>query len=88
MTKKKTKKETKIAKAASPIEETIKSCDAGILVVVKNGNVEVVGIKNTNFAYEAIGLMTSALNTYNIRPILNNTANNSKVLIDLIKKAK
>lgn len=82
MAKKQTKKESKVAKKANPVEATINACDAGILVTVKDGNVEVTGIKNIGFAYEAVGLMTSALNTYNIRPIINNQNRNAKIILD------
>lgn len=86
---KKTKKEKKVAKVANPIEDLIKNADSGIIVTARNGNIEVTGIKNINFAYEAKGLLVGAMDSYTIRPIanmLNSYTNNT--LAQLTKAVK
>ena len=95
MNAKKTKKEKKVEKVANPIEEMINNADSGIMITAKNGNVEVTGIKNVNFSYEAKGLLLGALDSYSLRPMLNalnnhakNTANHINAMATSLKESK
>ena len=83
---KKTKKEKKVEKVANPLEEMIKNCDEGILITAKNGNIEVTGIKNVNFAHTAKGLLVGALDSYTTRPTLNLINSYSKNIVGHLDK--
>lgn len=61
--------------AAEELEKKLGVADAAILVTATHGNIEVVGLKNTNYAYQAKGLLHGALDSYIVIPI-NRTLNN------------
>jgi len=85
--KKQTKKEKKVEVKANPLEEMIKNCDEGIIITAKNGNIEITGIKNVNFAHTAKGLLVGALDSYTTRPVLNLINSYSKNVVAHITKA-
>lgn len=58
------------------LEDVINKADSALIITATKGNIEVLGIKNANFAYQAKGLMVGALDSYLVRPI-------SSVLRDL-----
>ena len=67
--KKKDKQKTEQDPSA-PIVNKIKEADKGVLILSKNGHVEVIGVKNTNFALEAKGLIRAALDVYLARDVM------------------
>ena len=67
-TKKKLNKKEK--KTENYIENLVSASDECILVYAMNGNVMITGIKNVTKVYRAKGLLISALDNYNIQPII------------------
>jgi len=78
-------KDKKIQEASNSLNEIIKDVDQAVLITAKRGNIEVTGIKNTNYAHEAKGLIIGALDSYNIRPITSTINNYTKTVASLIK---
>jgi len=68
------------------LSELIKNSDQAILITAKQGNIEVSGIKNINFSYEAKGLIIGALDRYSIRPIINSVNSYTDTMLSHIKK--
>jgi len=90
----KLKSKEKTKESSNSLTDTIKDSDQAILITAKRGNVEVLGIKNTNYAHEAKGLIHGALDTYSARPVTNavnsytdNMTSHIKRLGDELKKA-
>lgn len=69
--KQKSVKSKKAKTAKSSINDLINEADSALVITAKNGMVQVLGIKNANYAYQAKGLMQGALDTYLVRPISN-----------------
>lgn len=61
--------------------DIIKDSEQAVVVTVAKGKIEVTGLKNINYAYEAKGLLIGAMDTYNSRPIINILNNNTRALL-------
>lgn len=88
MVRKKTNKKEIVKKTTPKKQETtttlsdiIRDADEAIVITSIKGNIEVTGIKNINYAYEAKGLLIGAIDTYNSRPIINGLNNNTRAII-------
>ncbi len=98
--KSKKSKEKKNVNAPTPnaaqveLDEMLKTADSAVVITASKGVVDVRGIKNINYAYEAKGLLIGALDSYLVIPISKTlrTVNDANVrmyfnTIQEIKKA-
>lgn len=78
---KKSTPKTKKVENKTTLGDIIKNADQAVLVISNKGTIQVTGIKNINYAYEAKGLLVGAMDNYNCRPVINGLNNNTKALL-------
>jgi len=80
----------KVVKNVAPIVDKttlgdiIKDADQAVVVTSTKGRIEITGIKNINYTYEAKGLLVGAMDIYNIRPIITGLNSNTRALLSHI----
>jgi hypothetical protein len=70
MTKKKKKLNEQEKEVESAIDKLVSESEECVIVTSSKGNIQVTGIKNVTYSHQAKGLLMGAIDTYNIRPIL------------------
>jgi len=63
------KQEAKGASGQDKFNEILQKSDSAIIITATKGNIEVTGIKNVNYAYQAKGMIHGALDSYLLVPI-------------------
>jgi hypothetical protein len=81
---KKKKLNEKEKEVENAIDKLINESDECVIVTSTKGNIQVTGIKNINYSHQVKGLLVGAIDTYNLRPVLqaiNTSARNSAAQI-------